>query len=484
MSTKLLLAAMIVACGVFGVEVHAQTELQRIADAMGVAEIKTIQYSGSGSNYSVGQSPHPIAPWPRFYVKSFTRAIDYNTGSMRDEIVRLPAENPPWGKGLPVAAEQTQILLVSGDHAWNESGKEALPRAWEAKERAHQIWVTPHGVIRAAMANNATVTTQNKDGRKMAVISFVERGKYKANAYVNEQNHVERVESWYGHPVVGDMMVETRYGSYRDFAGIKFPSKIVQYQDGLPALDLNVSNVRANVPINIAAPNNVRNNPVPVKVEKAAEGAWYITGGSHHSVAIEMKDRLIVVEGPQGDERSIAVIAEIKKTVPGKPIRYLINTHHHFDHSGGIRAYAAEGATIVTHEINRAYYERAAVNSRNFSPDRLAKSGKKPVFQTMGDNMVLTDGARPVELYQIAGNAHHDGIIMAYLRKEKILIEADVYTPGAPGAPAPKVPNPFAVNLSDNVRRLNIDVDQILPLHGRIVPYSELLKTIGKVPSN
>jgi hypothetical protein len=70
---------------------------------------------------------------------------------------------------------------------------------------------------------------------------------------------------------------------------------------------------------------------------------------------------------------------------------------------------------------------------------------------------------------------------MADLRKEKILIEADVYTPGAP---APKVPNPFAVNLSDNVRRLNIDVDQILPLHGRIVPYSELLKTIGKVPSN
>ena len=121
------------------------------------------------------------------------------------------------------------------------------------------------------------------------------------------------------------------------------------------------------------------------------------------------------------------------------------------------------------------FIERAAANTRNFSPDRLAKSGKKAVFQAMGDNMVLTDGARSVELYQIAGNPHHQGLVMAYLRKEKILIEADAYTPGPAGAEPPKVPNPFSVNLEAQVRRLNIDVDRILPLHGRMVPYSELL---------
>ena len=164
----------------------------------------------------------------------------------------------------------------------------------------------------------------------------------------------------------------------------------------------------------------------------------------------------------------------MKKLVPNKPIKYLINTHHHFDHAAGVRAYAAEGVTIVTHEINRPYFERAAVNSCNLAPDRLAKSKKKPVFQTMGDNMVLTDGTRSVELYQIIGNPHHDGIIMAYLRKEKILIEADVFNPGPAGAEPPKVPDPQSVNLESNVRRLNIDVDRILPIHGRIVPYSEL----------
>ncbi len=176
-------------------------------------------------------------------------------------------------------------------------------------------------------------------------------------------------------------------------------------------------------------------------------------------------------------------MAEVKKLVPNKPIKYLVNTHHHFDHAAGIRTYAAEGVTIVTHEVNRPYFERAARNTWNLDPDRLAKSKKKPVFQTMGDNMVLTDGTRSVELYQIVGNAHHDGIIMAYLRKEKLLIEADVFTPLAAGAEPPKVPNPYSVNLEANVRRLNIDVDRIVPIHGRIVPYSDLLAAIGKKPA-
>ena len=244
-------------------------------------------------------------------------------------------------------------------------------------------------------------------------------------------------------------------------------------------LDLTVTAVTANPPLAVEVPENVRTNPAPVKSEKAAEGVWYITGGSHHSALIEMKDYLIVVEGPQGDPRSMAVMAEAKKLVPNKPIKYLVNTHHHFDHSSGVRGYAAEGVTIVTHELNRPYFERAALNSWNYGPDRLAKSKKKPVFQTMGDNMVLTDGTRSVELYQMVGNAHHDGLIMAYLRKERLLIEADAYSPGA----TPKTPDPFSVNLEANVRRLGLDVERILPLHGMIVPYGELMKAIGKGPA-
>jgi glyoxylase-like metal-dependent hydrolase (beta-lactamase superfamily II) len=410
-------------------------------------------------------------------VKSLTRVYDFTAGAMRDDWVRMA------GQTQTVGPEQPAVNVVSGDHAWNVAGKEMVPRLWEANDRAHQIVTSPHGILRAAFANNATVAKKTIEGREMSVISFTDRGKHKVVAYANDQNAIERVESSYGHPIVGDIKVVTHYGPYRDFAGVKFPTKIIQYQDDKPTLDLTVTAVRANPPVDIEVPANVRNDPVPVKSDKAADGVWYITGGSHHSALIEMKDYLIVVEAPFGEHRSMAVMAEVKKLVPNKPIKYLVNTHHHFDHSSGVRAYAAEGVTIVTHEVNRPYFERAAANSWNLAPDRLAKSKKKPVFQTMGDNMVLTDGTRSVELYQVVGSGHHDGIIMAYLRKEKLLIEADVFSPLAPGAEPPKVPNPFWVNLEANVRRLNIDVDRILPLHGRIVPYSELLAAIGKKPA-
>jgi glyoxylase-like metal-dependent hydrolase (beta-lactamase superfamily II) len=461
-----------------GSSVQAQdTELQRIADALDVSTTKTFQFTGNGTMYNLGQNTSPAAPWPRFFVKSFVRVYDFTTGSMRDEVVRMSAEPPT------VGPEQRAVTWVSGDHSWNGEGKDTAPRLYEAPQRAHEIVISPHGLLRAAFASNATVTKKTIDGLPMTVISFTYQGKHKVVAYANDQNAIERVESSYGHPIVGDMKVLTYYGPYRDFAGVKFPTKIIQYQDGLATLDLTVTAVRANPPVDIVAPDFVQNDPVPVKSEKAADGVWYITGVNNNSVLIEMKDYLIVVEAPHGERRSLAVMGEVKKLVPNKPIKYLVNTHHHFDHASGVRAYAAEGITIVTHEINRPYYERAALNSWNLSPDRLAKSKKKPVFQTMGDNMVLTDGTRSVELYQIVGNPHHDGIVMAYLRKEKLLIEADVYTPLAPGAEPPKVPNPQAVNLEANVRRLNIDVDRIVSIHGRIVPYSELLAAIGKKPA-
>jgi glyoxylase-like metal-dependent hydrolase (beta-lactamase superfamily II) len=476
MSSKLIAALMLFSFIGFRAEAQ-ETDLQRIADMLDVSTTKTFQFTANGSMYALGQSTSPAAPWPRQFVKSMTRVYDFTAGAMRDTVVRMEADTPTIGP------EQQAVAVVSGDLAWNVAGKENNPRLFEASERAHQIVISPHGVMRAAFANNAAVTKKTIDGREMTLISFTDRSKHKVVAYANDQNAIERVESSYGSPVVGDISVVTYYGIYRDFGGVKFPSKIIQYQDGKPTLDVTVTAVSANPPVNIEVPANVRDNPVAAKSEKVADGVWYITGVSAASVLIEMKDYLIVVEAPHGEQRSLAVMGEVKKLVPNKPIKYLINTHHHFDHSSGLRAYAADGITIVTHEINRPYFERAALNSWSLGPDRLAQSKKKPVFQTMGDNMVLTDGTRSVELYQIVGNVHHDGIVMAYLRKEKLLIEADVFSPGPVGAEPPKVPAPSAVNLEANVRRLNIDVDRIVSIHQRVVPYSELLAAIGKKPA-
>jgi glyoxylase-like metal-dependent hydrolase (beta-lactamase superfamily II) len=196
-------------------------------------------------------------------------------------------------------------------------------------------------------------------------------------------------------------------------------------------------------------------------------------------VAIEMKDQLILVEAPLNDDRSFALLAEVKKLSP-KPIRFLVNSHHHFDHSGGVRAFGAEDLTIITHEVNRAFFERVLTAPARVKPDHLAKSGRRATVEGMGFQRTLTDGIRTVEVYHITGNPHHDGLLMVYLPREKFLIEADAYTPAAPNAPPPVAINPFSVNLAENIARLNLTVGQLLPLHGRIVPLSELHKAIGR----
>jgi len=217
-----------------------------------------------------------------------------------------------------------------------------------------------------------------------------------------------------------------------------------------------------------------------VTAEKLDEGVWYLTGGSHHSVALEFADHVAVIEGPLNEERSAAVITEVRKLVPAKPIRYLINTHHHFDHSGGLRAYVAEGATIVTHESNKVFYESTFKAPHTLNPDRQSRERKKAKILATGAKHVLSDGTRTLEIHHIQDNPHNSGIVMAYLPKEKLLVEVDVYTPPQPNAPPPSTPNPATVNLYENIQRLNLDVNRIAPLHGRLVTMADLRSAIGR----
>jgi glyoxylase-like metal-dependent hydrolase (beta-lactamase superfamily II) len=257
--------------------------------------------------------------------------------------------------------------------------------------------------------------------------------------------------------------------------------KIRQTIGDYPALDLTVTDVQPNAAVNIAIPEPVLQTPNPyarVASQMVADGVWYVTGGTHHSVVIEMKDHLIVVESPLNDDRAVAVLGEVKK-LSSKPIKYVIASHHHFDHAGGLRAVAAEGVTIIAHDANKAFLEKALSAPATVNPDRLAKSGKKGTVEGTGAKRTLTDGTRTVDIYQIGDNIHHGGIVMVHLPKEKFLIEADVYTPPGPNAPAPTSVNPTWVSLADNIKKLNLTVDNILPLHGRMVPIADLHKGIG-----
>jgi glyoxylase-like metal-dependent hydrolase (beta-lactamase superfamily II) len=342
-------------------------------------------------------------------------------------------------------------------------------------ERQLQLWTTPHGLIKAALANNATV-----QGR---AIAFAVPGRYTVKATLDGNNLVEKVEAVLSNPVVGDMPMEVVYADYRDFGGVKVPTRIRQAGGGFPAVDLTVSDVKPNAAVDIQVPDSIRQATMPyarVASEQAADGVWYVAGGSHHSVVIEMKDHIVVVEGPLNDERATAVIAEARRLAPGKPIRFVINSHHHFDHSGGLRAFAAEGIPVITHDSNRAFFESALMAPATITPDKQQGSRRKVAVEGVGAKRVLTDGTRSVEIHHMAGSTHADGMLIVYLPKERLLIQADAFTPGPPNAPAPAIINPLSVNLADNITRLNLSVDRLLPLHGRIVPLADLNRAIGR----
>jgi len=259
------------------------------------------------------------------------------------------------------------------------------------------------------------------------------------------------------------------------------PARVRQTQGGHPTLDVVIMEAQRNAPADIALPDAVKNATERVTADKIAEGVWFIAGGSHNSVLVEMKDHLVLVEAPLGEMRMNPVLAEVKK-LSNKPIRYVINSHNHFDHSGGLRTVAAEGATIVTHADNVAYYQKAfAVNSK-IEPDALAKSGKKAKFMAVKDRSTMTDGSRTLEIFRIRDSVHNDTFLMVYLPKEKLLIEADAYTPLPPNAPPPATANAYNVNLVENVKKLNLAIDKILPLHGRVVPIGDLYTTARMTP--
>ena len=455
----------------------AATSLEKVAAALGAKDVRSLEIAGSGTIFAIGQNATPTMPWPRFNLKSFARSINYETASLRDELVRTQALDPPrGGSQQPVRGEQRQIFVVSGEHAWNVVGDVNNPVPVALAERQIQIWMTPHGVVKAAVARSATVR-----GR---TITFDDPARYRMKVTVDLQNLVALVEAVVPHPVLGDLPIEVRYLNYRDFGGVKFPTKIQQFAGGFPILELAVTDVRPNAAVTIEVPDTVRAMPEPyarVTSQMVADGVWFLSGGTHNSALIEMKDHLILVESPINDQRALAVLAEVKSLVPSKPIRYLVNSHHHFDHAGGVRAVAGEGVTVITHEVNRAFLERAVAARATVRPDHLAKAGRTAKVEGVRDQRVLTDGTRTVEIRHIAGNLHHDGLIMVYLPREKILIEADAYTPLPLNATPPTAANanPYTVNLADNLKKQNLDVEQVLPLHGRIVPVAELHKAAG-----
>lgn len=434
----------------------------------------SLTIEATGRNYNFGQAMAPSLPLPRFDVSELRRATDLTAVRHRHEVTRTATF------ATAVTTPQRIVFGLDGDIAYGvaPNGNATRSVASVVPGRRQEHFHHPLALVRAALDPAVEIQAAGTQaGNHVLRIKLSPSDSFQL--WLDRQTHLpSRIRSVRYDINLGDALYETRFDNWASSGSLQLPTRMSSTLGG--AVIAEYEGARNSVgtgAIDLAAPEAAR-GPAPtpavnVTSEELAPGVWYLAGGSHHSVLVEFDQYLMLIETPQNDARTLAVIAKARELRPGKPLRYAVNTHHHHDHSGGVRAAISEGLTIVTHSGNVAFYRDVARRPHTLQPDALARSPKSPTIGPVGEKRVFQDRSRTVELYHLRGNPHTSTMIVAYLPTERMLVQADAYNPPAPNAPPP--PSfPFAKNLVENVERLGLRVDRVAALHGRVVPFSEI----------
>ena len=490
MKTRKTLALIAVGVASLVATALAQDAKSVIANAQkALGDVKSITYSGSAKDVSFQQcganstdmncrSTHdPMRP-----INDYVRVIDLSAPASR-----------AGGKTNNIGPGGSTTLTPGNFFQGITAQQADVSQPWAG---SLEFYLTPWGFLKGAAENNATV---RKSG-KFTVVSWSPKVKapsgkdYVINGYIDSKNMVDHVETWLGENIMGDMHIVQTYSGWKDFGGAMAPTKIVQTRGGWPFFEVNVTSAKAN-PSDLAsiapapAPAAGRGGaggggrgPAPalvVTAEKLGDGVWKLTtgAGSYDSIIVEFKDYVLMLEAGQSEARALAYVAEIKKLVPNKPIRYVWNSHPHSDHTGGLPVLVAEGATILTQKNNVKFLEGALDTPRTLLVDTLAKSPKKAKVEAIGEKKVFDDGKQRVELYHVAPVPHSNGLTIAYLPKLKILFQADfTVTPGESANDHVKALGPIVLD------KLKLDFDRYIPVHAANAPQTkaDFLKALGR----
>jgi glyoxylase-like metal-dependent hydrolase (beta-lactamase superfamily II) len=472
----------------------AQDATAVIANAQkALGDLKSITYSGAAKDVAFQQCGSNAADMicrgthdPMRPITNYVRVIDLTGPASR----HTGGTNNPAGGGATIPMPGAFFQQVTSQQA-------DVSQPWA---NSLEFYITPWGFLKGAAANNAMASRRKADGKNYTVLTWspavkAPSGKnYVINGYVNEQNIVDRVETWLGDNIMGDMHILATYTGWKDFGGVMAPSKIVQTRGGWPFFEVDVTAARAN-PADVAAlapapaggrggagggaPGGGAPAPLTVTSEKLGDCLYRLTTGpgSYDSVIVEFKDHIMMLEAGQSEARGLAYIAETKKLIPNKPIRYVMNTHPHSDHTGGLPPLVAEGATIITQKNNEEFLEKALNTPRTLLNDTLAKNPKKAKIETVSEKKVYSDGTRTVEMYHVSPVPHSNGLLIAYLPKEKVLFQGDFSLPAA-GQPA----NDHIKALVPILEKLNLNFDRYINVHTSATPQTkaDLWKAVGK----
>jgi len=453
-----------------------QQLVQDIATALGgvdrVKAARVVTLTGTGRQFNLGQDLRPGLADQTFTVSAYRREIDLGAERMRTTLTRTP--NFLYFQG-PQA--QTQVQGVDGSIAYGGADPAKLTRTGNAAaaDRRAERYHHPVTVVSALLATTPLPYTVRTAGAERVIEVMTDAGVI--TMAVGADHRPTRIESASSNANLGDVRLSTTLGNYVTANGWTLPTTLTTKVDDFTTGEYTVTTTTADSG-SVDTPGHVTSAAPPtpaavnVTVQEVAPGVWFLAGQSHHSAVVAFKDRLVLIEAPQSEARSLAVIAKARELRPGTPLTHLVMSHHHFDHSSGLRAAIAEGLTVVTHDGNEAFVKEMAARPFTRTPDALAKAPKPVTVDAVAATRTITDGTRTLELHHVAGNPHSDTMLMAWLPKERILIQVDAFSPG--DGPTGGY-HPYAANLLQHVERLKWRVDRIVPLHGGIVTLKELV---------
>lgn len=454
-------------------------EQQFIEDAMRavggrarVEAVKSIVIEGSGVNYNLGQDVKPEAATQQFEITGYKRQIDVEQGRQRIDQTRTPKFAYFQGP-----QPQTQVQILDGDIAFNIGANGTAARVGTGlaeRDRRTDYFHHPITALKAATVPVTTVSNVRTIGSvRQADFAFRDRA---WTMTIDAAGLPLSISTKTSHPNLGDVIVTTTFADYQDVNGVRMPASFTGKVDEFTTFELRASKQALDASLeDMTAPPAVLNPPPPsppnVTVESIGKGVWLLAGQSHHSALIEFDDHLMLIEAPQSEARTLAVIKKARETVPKKPLTELVITHHHFDHTAGMRAAIAEGLTVITHAGNKDWVDNMARRPHTLQPDLLANNTSRLNIVTVDAEREYKDRTNTVMLYHIAGNPHSDTMLMAYVPRDRVLIEVDAFSPGS-------AVQPYAANLQENIVKRNLRVDRIVPLHGTIARYADFTKIV------
>ena len=465
----------------------AQTppERQVIADAaaaLGGADrlraLKSIAVEGEGDAPNIGQNRLPDSELPNWKVTEYRRTTDL-ANDRTDMTQKRTAQFQFAG-----ALVQRQHQAQDGDVAINfpPNGEPARGSEAQARDRRREALQHPVAVVRAALAESSEVKNLRQDGDNDVVDVRTSHGDVLQLAVSRATKLPVRVSMLDSNANLGDVMVATAFSDYEDVSGVKMPKRLTTTLDKYPQFDLRVSKNAVDVDAAaLGAPAAVKAAAVPVppqqvvKVDPVAKGIWWLSGsGNHRSIVFEFADHLVLFEVPLNETRSKAVIDEARK-LSAKPLTHAVVSHHHFDHSGGLRVAVAEGLTIITQRANEGFFKELVARPWTVQPDALARSPKPLTLRLVDDTLTLKDAAMEVQLYHLLDNEREGTNLFAYVPKERLLVQADLYDNTWDR-------HLWGQNVLDNIQRRKLKVDRDIPVHGAMEPFAAMVQNIKAKP--